>query len=510
FSLVSASVPLVSNEDDFANAVLRTVALSLFTTIFTISGSFCLALTMISISFYSRSGKALAFLLVPTLLGTTAGTYIFKTGFSGTWLLTYLMSGHQNFLYLSWTIVQFWQYGFLFTYLFWLSFRNIPQNRMEYSRSTGMPPWLIFRDIILPHLKNPVLLFTIICYSFVFYEDAKSSLLFYFSRGTGTELIAGWFQRVFQQYTAFQPVRQAAVLFFNYGSLMCILAVLILLMLTITLKLLIRSAESGTFLRHLNLVFKLLFVNIKLRKITARGCLLLCFTPLLLGFIHASFNIRSAQSAILKSCLYTFLAAIFSTILAFFYSVLCRIAWREILKEFNGRSITIFVLTFSLYLLPPLCVYLVSFYWISMIGYGSQAALIVSWIFIHGLLNLPLLGGFLLAVHFAVRKQELEYSAAYRMSIFDVTRWSFWERFKLQYLLTLIFSFSVVWNDFGINAVLSDQITSYASVLKMSFTGRGTSADAATIYYMLSLLITFGSVILWRTIISKSEKIQLR
>jgi hypothetical protein len=132
--------------------------------------------------------------------------------------------------------------------------------------------------------------------------------------------------------------------------------------------------------------------------------------------------------------------------------------------------------------------------------------LLFSWIFVHGILTLPLLGSFILSVHFRVKSLELSYLDAYKLKGGEIIKWSFLKRFRLEYILTLIFAFSFIWNDFGINSVLSDRIESFASILKMAFSGRAANQSIGLMYFSVSILVAFSSVLIWKTILNNAQK----
>lgn len=506
FSVNNAIEPYKNNTEDFNSVLGRTIFLSCTTTLIIITVSFILALSLFYIPFISKLGNQISYLMLPILLGNISAAFIFRTTLSNSDFLNHILDNNRSQLYLFWGILQFWQYGTLFIYLFWISFQKIPKSLLSYAKGTKLSFGVILKDIIIPSTKNQIILFSLICFVFTFYENAKSSLVFFFSRGTNTELIAGWFQRMFQQKTSTISADIAAKTYYSSGLLLTFIACLVLAGLLLFLYYIIKS-----FTTKLKSAEKL-FNSILKKPTKSIGIIilffLLCF--ILIPILSPYLKFKSIEfedfSNLVQSVLYTLIASAFATLLSIIFGVFARIGWKKTLNEFNNKSITYFVLLFAILIIPPICLYIVSFYWFGLAGYSNFFSIFFLWILIHSILSLPILGGFLISIHFRVKAEELDYLKAYKLNWKDLVKYSFLKRFVLEYILTFIFAFCFIWNDYGINSVISDRIESFATILKMSFSGRSANQSSGFLYYSVSVLIAFTCVFVWKLILNKSHR----
>src|ERR1700743_3393508 len=148
FKVNESLTPLITNEEDFKYCLLRTVGISLITTFFVVIARFSVALMFFSVPITSWIGRNLSLLLGPVLLGSTATAFIFRVCFSDTSFFTTLLSNHLIGLLCLWVLLQFWQYGTLFIYLFYLSFLSIPGSLVDYAKATKLSSRIILKDII--------------------------------------------------------------------------------------------------------------------------------------------------------------------------------------------------------------------------------------------------------------------------------------------------------------------------------------------------------------------------
>lgn len=506
FSYDNAISPFKNNTEDFNAVLSRSILISSITTVIIIVVSFLISLLLFSIPFFSRIGNQLSYLMLPILLGSISTAFIYRTSLSNTDFLKNLLDNNKVQLYFFWGFLQFWQYGTLFIYLFWLSFQNIPKPLLAYCKGTKLPFGIVLKDVIIPSTKNQIILFSLICFVFTFYENAKSSLVFFFSRGTNTELIAGWFQRMFQQKTSIISADVAAKSYYSSGLFLTIIACFTLGLILLSTYYVIKFITSKY--KNTETVFNFLSFKLNINLSKAIAILLLSFTliPVAIPYLTVK-NIEFENiKSLLLSITYTLISSIFATLLALLFGIFARLGWKRTLNDFNNKSIIFFVLLFSLLIIPPICIYIVSFYWFGLTGYSNFFVLFFLWILIHSILALPLLGGFLLSIHFRVKAKELDYLKAYKIKWQELIKYSFIKRFALEYILTLIFAFSFIWNDFGLNSVMSNRIDSFATILKMSFSGRSANQSLGFLYYSISLLIALTCIWIWKLILQKAQR----
>jgi hypothetical protein len=94
----------------------------------------------------------------------------------------------------------------------------------------------------------------------------------------------------------------------------------------------------------------------------------------------------------------------------------------------------------------------------------------------------------------------------YKLSKAETIRFSFFKRFKAEYLLLFIIGYSFIWNEAVLNNLFSDYIPSFVSGMKMLITGRGADYDKAFGYLLVSFIVALLSAIIWRYIIEKAQK----
>lgn len=497
--------PYARDEEGFRSSLYRSALLSITTSFIIILISFLISLLLFSIQFFSKSGKNLSFLLLPVLLGNISSSYIFKQALSNSSVMNYLLSDHRYSLFSSWTLLQFWQFGSLFIYLFWLNFQNIPVGTLNYAKVSNLKFGSIIKDIVVPASRNLIILLLMLAFLFSFYEDAKASMVFHFSRGTETELINGWLQRTYHQNSRIS-LTILTPKYYNYSLFIMISGALLLFTLISAQNKFLKSFSRGNKVSRSIAALLNKKPGPLIGKIVFACLMLIILYPILLPFIRIKPHVPAEMSELLTAALWTFVAALVSTLLALVFGIFSRLGWPETLVDFNNKSLFFYILIFLLLLIAPLCLYLVTFYWLHQTSY-SNLLLSFTWVIIHSISSLPLLGGFILTVHFGLNKRELTYLDSFKISTKEILRWHFIKRFKLQYLLTFIFSYSLIWNDHGINTIFSDNMPCFAAALKMSFSGRAADQYLGISYFSVSIFVAVLCILIWIKLLNKAEKL---
>ncbi|MDN5205468.1 hypothetical protein QQ008_29060 [Fulvivirgaceae bacterium BMA10] len=402
----------------------------------------------------------------------------------------------QTFLLI---LIQFWQYGFLFAYLFWLNIQNTPHRINEFSIAVGTTRFEKIRDVILPHSRNLFILLLFISFIFAFYEDTKSQLILRASQGTDTELISHWLYRTYQSNLLINP-EYASNSVFTHGLIVFFVAMLFILVLGLLVLLSFRvisrtrsidgkksSSKTSLFSRSFGII-----------------SIAIILVPVLIALVKSSYSIAENISSITFPFAITLIASFSATTLAVAFGISSRLTFTKMLSDFNTKSLLYFLAIFLIQMVPPLFIILSGFKWLSWVGYKSDFIIYIIWLIGHCVLTLPLLGSFIMAIHFSVREHELDYLRAYKIPFEDILKYSFMTRFKVQYALTLIFAFTFIWNDAGLNMVLSDNIPSFVSNLQMLLIGRAADYSQATSFVLVAIVMSLTCVLIWRYIISKS------
>jgi len=435
-----------------------------------------------------------------------ATVFVFKVILFDTDFFNSIVQGGSFTQTLFLLFIQFWQFGFLFAYLFWLNIQNTPKRLKDYSFVAGLSSSEKIRDIVLPQVRNLFILLLFIGFVFSFYEDAKSQFIFKASQGMGTELINHWLYRTYQSNLLINPVF-ANQSIFTTGLLVFVFTVLIFLVL---------GSLALIALRNFSKIKSISIHNSK--EVTTQNRKFISFFvaiisvitilfPVITSLLKSQYNLADNISEIGFPFVLTFIAAFAATLFAVTFGITSRLAFPKLLSGFNSKSLLYFLAIFFLQIIPPLCIVLCGFKWLSWIGYSSDLLIYVVWIAGHCILTLPILGSFALATHFSVKGNELNYLTAYNISGKSIIEYSFLKRFKAEYLLTFLFAFTFIWNDAGLNMVLSDKIPSFATNLQMLFIGRAADYSKATSFVLVAVLLSLSCILIWNYIVRKAEKL---
>lgn len=488
------------NSNGFNSSLQRTVAFSLISSIINVVGGFCLALLLSKISLSSKLGKLLSFFILPVTFGNVAVVFVFKVFLFNSNFFNAVIQGGNTTQFILLLFIQFWQFGFLFAYLFWLNIQNTPKRIDDYSTATGLSGFEKIRDIILPQIKNLFILLLFIGFIFSFYEDAKSQFIFRASQGTGTELINHWIYRTYQSsllinadYANQSIFKTGLVVFAIAIILFVVLGALVLFSFRVFSK--FKSSAQKRISVKKN----------SIGRVVAVVSIVVILIPIIAALIKSQYHFAENISSVAFPFALTLIAAFAATIFAIAFGIFSRLAFSKLLSGFNSKSLLYFLTIFILQIIPPLCIVLCGFKWLSWIGYSSNTLIYFVWIAGHCILTLPLLGSFVLATHFSVHENELNYLIAYDISGSSIVQYCFLRRFRTEYILTFVFAFTFIWNDAGLNIVFSDRIPSFAANLQMLFIGRAADYSKATSFVLVAVALSLACIFIWQYIIGKSQ-----
>lgn len=502
----SVSELFTDKSNGFTASLIRTFSFALLSAFVNVAGGFCLALILSKISLFTKLGKYLSFFILPITLGNLTIVFIFKILLFNTSFFNFIVQGAfttQNTFLL---FIQFWQYGFLFAYLFWLNIQNTPKELTDYASATRLTSFERIRDIILPQSRNLFILLFFIGFIFSFYDDAKSQFIFRASQGTGTELINHWLYRTYQSSLLINPIYASQSVFKTgliiFSITLCII-ILVCSIILIGFRLFskIKNVKTQSVLQSVNSKQGIVF-----SPYIALFCITLITLPLIIALLKSQYSFSKNLTSLGFPLILAFIASITSTIFAITFGIESRLAFRKWLISFNSKSLFYFLSIFLLQIVPPLLVVLCGFKWLNWIGYNSKLMIHLVWIVGHSILTLPLLGSFIVATHFKVMEIEIDYLSAYHISRSSLVKYSFLKRFKAEYIFSFLFAFVLIWNDVGLNMVLSDYIPSFAANLQMLFIGRAADYSKASSFILIALALAMACIFIWQYIINKSVK----
>ncbi len=502
FSGRSISVLLSDKSNGFSSSLLRTIMFALLSAFANIVGGFYLALLLSRIPMNSKLGRQISFFILPVTLGNVAVVFVFKVLFFDTNIFNVIVHGGISTQTLFLLLIQFWQFGFLFAYLFWLNIQSTPRRIESFSSAAGLTRFEKIRDIILPQTKNLSILLLFIGFIFSFYEDAKSQFIFKASQGTGTELINHWLYRTFQSNLLINP-EYASQSIFKTGMIVFSVTIFLFLFLGFIILLSFNFFSKIKSSSHDNTTDS----KNKTSFVLAIISIAIILIPVILALLKSEYHFSNNIYSIAFPFTLTLIAASTATLFAIIFGISSRLAYKKLLSGFNSRSLIYFLSIFLLQIIPPICIVLCGFKWLSWVGYNSDILIYLVWILGHCILTLPLLGSFVLATHFSVKENELNYLTAYEISGSSIVQYSFLKRFKAEYILTLLFAFTFIWNDAGLNMVLSDRIPSFATSLQMLFIGRAANYSKATSFILVAVALSLACIFIWQYILGKTVKL---
>jgi len=490
----------------YAPTLGRSIAVALIAALFIVGVAFALALVMVRLSANTTLGRWLAVLILPITLGNLSIAFLCKVLFGDTDFFSNIANGDVvgklGFLIL----LHGWQYGILFTYLFWLNFQAIPAPVLDYSRATGFTRYQRIKDIFLPRSRDLFILLASILFLFTVYEEAKLQYLFKPSPGTDSELVAHWLSRSYQSMLVAGPAKAQDLAFGAGGTtfvaVLLVLATLFLLV-HITLKMWSRSKRyphGPDPANHAATQDRIASPAV------GYGLLAVTVAPVIAAFIRLFPSMAGAGLELLyPAVVMTLLAALVASIVAIGMGMAARIGWQARLGSFSPRSLPFFVGLVALLLVPPLHVLLSGHLWMGKLGYEWASVIGPIWVAGHMLLTKPLLGSFVLFSHFHVSSNELDYQRLHGLTKWELAKYSFLKRFKAEYFLLFILAYSFIWNEGVVNNLFSDFIPSFAANLKMLITGRAADLQHAAAFLWMSIGLSVASVFLWRYIVGRAR-----
>lgn len=487
----------ILNDNDFSDSILRSLLLGIVSSVLVAIFSFIGAVLLENISIFSKTGKNLSFLILPFCLGNTTIAFIFKLALDGTYIFDKVVSQGGFAVFCILLLIQVWQYLFLFTYIIWINNQSIANTKIAYCNANKLGFFSKLKDVYLPNSKNLLILTSLMVFIFSFYEGAKSQFIFKASAGTKTEMVSNYLERSYKSMSLISPQVATNQLYAKGLFLFCLIIVLLLIYFIII-------NWSNNRIIRLKFFHSLTKPHIiRSGRFFAGLFIVLIILPLVAAFLKFDFAISKESMEILIPFVYTLLAAFITTLVAILFSISIRLLWNKTMEGFNKKSILCFIGLFLLNIIPPLCILITGFYWMKVISYNSALTIVASWVIGHVILTLPLLTAFLLVTHFRFKNNELFFMKVHKVNSSTIVKNSFFQRFKVDYLLVFVFAFAFIWSEDVLNNIFSDNIKTFASSMKMYIYGRSTDNAKAFVFLLISLMLASLCIVFWRKIISK-------
>lgn len=487
-------------------SLYRTVIFALLSAVFCVSGSLLLAIQLSNISFYSKIGRMLSLFMLPVALGNVTVAYIFKIVWFDSAFLDSIIQNGMLTQYALLLLLQCWQYLFLFAYLFWIQIQSISREMTAYSFVIGHTHMEYLQDVILPKVKKLFILLLLMEFVFSFYENAKSNFILGVSQGTNTELISQAINRIYHSNLGLDPSFAYDTVY--QSGLLVFIIILITLFIVGRVVSAVIDRVSGLSLPFCGKSES----AVKVGKVHSSYCIfILCMSviwfPVVAALVKSRYHFSFEALCEPISVLFlTLTAALASAALAVLFGIASKVIFKKWLNGLNSRSIGYLLTVFLLQMIPPLCIVLCLFKYLAVVGYNVDLIVCLVWIVGHCFLNLPVLGSFILVAHYAVKENELDFLYVHRVCSWGIIKYSFLKRFRMEYILTFLFAFIFIWNDTGLNMVLSDSIPSFAKKLEMLFMGKAANYSQATLYVLIALILAIACLSVWQCVINRIIK----
>lgn len=444
------------------------------------------------------------FLLIPFLLGNVNTTFVFKVIFLNSSFFDSILKGevYQKFILL--TIMLLWQLGTLFLYLQLLNNQFIPKNKFFFSRVIKLNRVELLQDIYLPSSKNLTIIVLLISFIFTLYERSFSENIFHFSQGTDTQLISSWISNkylLFQQFDLASSTNNLYTITF----FLTITFIICFLLFAFVSRYIYDYCITSKYFKYFPIVTSK--SHRLMRNILFFILVLFVVAPILILFIKVnSFGDIEVKSLVKPFCLTLFAAAL-CTGVAISFAIILRLKFEDALNDFNLKSLLIISTLFTINLIPSMTIKLCAHKWLSIFSLSNSMQVYLGWVLSHCIILFPLICSFTLLIHFKIKNYELRFLRCYDVPLNNVIKFNFFKRFYFEYLFVFILTFAMIWNDDNINNVYSDLIPSYSVIMYNLVSGRGANYSTASIFLIISIIMTISIIIFWLFISSNLKNL---
>lgn len=382
--------------------------------------------------------KRISFLLIPSLLGNVAIGY-----FLSRLQLFEHFSENRSILsiYLPLFLTNFYQYGSLTIFLFYLRIKDIPNELIQFASSNGYSLKEKIKEIYLPQIQKIGTLLFIMLFILIFNEFSKVIILFRSSPATNTELISHLIDRLFR-IDLMNRTELAINNLLNQGILITIIFILFCIILFAK-----RSYKIGQLIIYKS--FILFFFLTKLIRPTTVIVLLNLF--ILSIFLPISLILADIRIPELSILVNVFLKSVpLFTIVSLFiasYFIICSINLKLLFplqlsvesKNYNKYIWNLFIYR----VIPAVAIGYLGFHFIKTLSINKY----LFWIIGQTILSAPIILTFLIYTHIEMRKETIFFINRHRFSYIEILKLLFHKSYKLSYFLVVLFTFSFIWND---------------------------------------------------------------
>lgn len=500
---LSQIYPEVIFDSDYQNSLLRTISFAVISTSSIIIFSFLLGYSLRRV----KNNKFLvlgSLLILPFLLGSVSTSFLFKILLFDTSVLAQAFN-NSFLLFGILTLIQFWQFGTLFTYIFWLNNLNIDERIIDYSNYYKFNTLEKIKNIFLPYHRNLIILLSVFFFVSNIYETVKLQIIFKASKGTNSELLSQTLYNSYLSDSKISPDFAAEILFSQttlfYLPIFILAVILLYLVLNRFIKIYSRTKYSIPNVFSFQEKYKDKIALFVLYCITAS-----VLFPIVYAFLIHGIKISNVKYLMTTLGLSFLASFILISLITLPFSYYLRINKKNIFNNINNKSIWVFIILFLLFLVPPLTLMLFGFEWSNILGIRGTLSTNIFWLVGQCVSALPIVASFVFVIHFFTKNKEIEYLNIMNVNFSEIIKWSFFKKYKIEYLMTFLFAFSIIWNEGTFNRVYSDRIPSYVSEILRTVNSRNADYEKGMMYFLFSVLLGFVCIIFWNVIITRFSK----
>lgn len=491
----------ITENDSFLTTLFRTTLFAIISSLINVFIPILLALLLLPYYRKNPNSKAFLFLLIPFTLGQITISFIFKVFLNNAGLIDILLESSPLFNFISLFFIQFWQYGFLFTYIYLLWINNLSDDYLDYAISHKQNKIEYLFDQIFPNVKFLTIALFSLNFIFSFYELSKSTIIFKSSTGFDTEIINQWLHRVYFEYVGIDNML-ATVKVFTYS----IGIVIVILLVLFTLIFFFLKLLDYNKIFKSNLDFGLVNKsNFSWHKYLLYTLIFFICIPILPTLITIKIDFSQNIYAFFFTFFSSLSAAFISTAICFILGISLRMGWLYNKNQFSRNLVIIVSIIFLFQIISPLFSVLIGYKWFGILGANMNILYMIVWIFSHTILLLPVLTSFFLVVTFTFSNSEIQYLFSHKIDMYTILKFNIIKRFYLEIILTFLIAFSYIWNEAIINKLFSDFIPSYVSNVEMLITGRGANYSLALSFMLLSIIISLSILFTWVLVLNKKR-----
>lgn len=442
---------------DCLQPFMRTLTFSIGTTLLVVPFSFLAAAIA-----WMYGGHRLSWgtvWLIPLLSGGVVWACLWKLViFRLPWLQIFLASRSPLPFWWFFAMIQMWQFCPAFVFMYWAGLNEIKPDKLHFAEAEGRTFLELLRDTLWPQSRTLTGLLILFYFSQSFQEYVKLQILFKVSEATRTEFITHHLARYLETYMPANA--KTAVL-----DTLCIGVV------TGVGGLLFAFLTSFIARRAIDFASNAIVKNKRSRQkwhlpgrplSPTANCIFLVVGVLVsLPILAVSTVGWNLDAYVLELCLKaiaaTLLCGSMTTVAALCSAVGVRLAWP--LRFTGDRDDIGFLSAVALcqYFIPALCISLLAFHWLSMLGPVMPGSIttVTVWFCGEFLWAYPLLTIFLVQANTRVSGGEISYLRLFGASSIEIARDSFWKRMRYDYALLFAFGLCLIFTEGTFNSVTS-------------------------------------------------------